>query len=324
FHQRMFVLNMQVRHLDRKSIATLGQWLLRRWKGCQSCKELVERALGAIGVDEEVLQAEWKAQVQHQTKPAPHASFPQLPMWEITKVLKLEELVAARSQTISSLEIQLMIGRVNDITTFNIEVAEACSQLDKLKDTLRRCRAALGVDDRANLARLKTNKYLHIQMNALALKTRLRDRLHQRKFEREHLERSYHQGLSSFFFDIPSPTRANIYSYSEQRLHTHAESALQRREPTILHLISSYNSLCDQLKALIRQRRHPHGTVAPHHISREGIFNLDGDDDIWKDVGLGDDVGDPPAWLSDEDVRAGIRLLLEKDRCSEEEERLRR
>ncbi|KIJ59349.1 hypothetical protein HYDPIDRAFT_62704, partial [Hydnomerulius pinastri MD-312] len=250
-------------------------------------------------VDEEVLQAEWKAQVQHQMKPTPRRSKKKGKQ-EIAKVLELEELVAAHSQTISSLEIQLMTGRVDDSTTFNIEVAEARSQLDKLKDTLQRRRAALGVDNRANLARLKTNKYLHIQMNALTLKTRLCNHLHQRKFEQERLERSYRQDLS------------------EQRLHTHAESALQRREPTILHLVSSYNSLCDQLEALICQRKHLHGMVAPHHISREGIFNLDVDDNIWQDVGLGDDVGDPPAWLSDEDVRAGIRLLLEKDRCSEE------
>ena len=45
----------------------------------------------------------------------------------------------------------------------------------------------------------------------------------------------------------------------------------------------------------------------------------------WKameDVGLDDEILDPPAWLSDEAVRHGICLQLEVDRCMEEEARL--
>ena len=51
-----------------------------------------------------------------------------------------------------------------------------------------------------------------------------------------------------------------------------------------------------------------------------GLFALDIDDAIWQDVGLaGEDLMDPPLWMCDEDVRRGIKALLELDRCLEEE-----
>jgi len=80
--------------------------------------------------------------------------------------------------------------------------------------------------------------------------------------------------------------------------------------------------MCDELRALIRQRKAPTGAIPPLPISRDGIFQLDVDDEIWQDVGLEDEVMNPPRWLADEDVRQGIRLLLDLDRCLEEEGRL--
>jgi hypothetical protein len=61
----------------------------------------------------------------------------------------------------------------------------------KTADTLRRRRAALGTEDKVNLERMKKDIYLTVRLNALAIKTRIRDRLRQRKFELERLERSY-------------------------------------------------------------------------------------------------------------------------------------
>ncbi|KAI6121644.1 hypothetical protein F5141DRAFT_1211302 [Pisolithus sp. B1] len=44
----------------------------------------------------------------------------------------------------------------------------------------------------------------------------------------------------------------------------------------------------------------------------KGLFQLDVDNDIWQDVGLGEGHPDPPKWLADEDVHKGIRLMLEE------------
>jgi len=74
----------------------------------------------------------------------------------------------------------------------------------------------------------------------------------------------------------------------------------------------------------MRQCKAPTGAILPQHISCDGIFQLDVDDDVWQDIGLEDEIADPPQWLSDENVRQGICLLLDLDRCLEEEGRLRR
>jgi hypothetical protein len=66
--------------------------------------------------------------------------------------------------------------------------------------------------------------------------------------------------------------------------------------------------------------------VVPKKISREGLFGLDVDDEIWQDVGLeeGEDTSLTPAWLGNDEVRQGITSVLELDRCVEEEMRLQR
>ncbi|KAG1896097.1 uncharacterized protein F5891DRAFT_1130422 [Suillus fuscotomentosus] len=256
FNQRLFVLDTQIRHLDSKSLQGFGHWLHRHWIHCQIKKNGALDSLHDLQVDEHMLRVEWKAQVDYQTKPAPRQSRNKAAE-VITTILALEKTLEAQEASIRELEMQL--------------------------------HAALGTEDKVNLEKMKKDVYLMVHLNALAVKTRIRDRLRQRKFEFERLERSY---------------RATI------------------NEPGILKLVSTYNGLCYQLRSLIRQRRAPPYAVMPHIIPRDGIFLLDVDDDIWQDVGLDDDTIAPPAWLSDDAVRNGIRLQLEVDRCMEEEAQL--
>jgi hypothetical protein len=107
-------------------------------------------------------------------------------------------------------------------------------------------------------------------------------------------------------------------------LRTHAENQIKRKEPGIQQLRKKYNDLCDELESLIKQGSAPRGAVVPHRIEKEGLFKLDVDDEIWQDIGL-DDMdynGEIPDWMGNEDVRKGIKSLLELDRCQEEERRI--
>ena len=97
------------------------------------------------------------------------------------------------------LERCLLNNDVDDITTFNIQLNDARVQYAKSADTLTRRCAALGFSQRADLQQLKKNVYLQVRMNARALKARLRDRLRQRKFELEKLERSYRNTVNGKF-----------------------------------------------------------------------------------------------------------------------------
>ncbi|KAG1888481.1 uncharacterized protein F5891DRAFT_987773 [Suillus fuscotomentosus] len=258
---------MQVRHLDLKSFEASGQWLARKWMLCQKKKQVALKGLTEVGIEEEILREEWAAQVAHQTKPLTHKSKNKAAE-AIAGVLMLEKTLESYQTIIHDLE---------------------------------RC---LINNNRADLQQLKKDAYLQVRMNARALKARLHDRLRQRKFELEKLERSYRNTVN------------------ELNLHSHTETSIKWREPTILKIVSTYNTLCDQLYAMIRQCKAPLGAIAPLHISRQGIFQLDVDDEIWQDVGLEDEIADPPPWLADNNVRHSICLLLDHDRCVEEENRL--
>ena len=71
YHQRLFTLDTQIQHLDQKSLQGLGHWLYRRWHHCQSKKREAEAELERCEVHQDVLRAEWAAQLAEQTKPAP-------------------------------------------------------------------------------------------------------------------------------------------------------------------------------------------------------------------------------------------------------------
>jgi hypothetical protein len=76
------------------------------------------------------------------------------------------------------------------------------------------------------------------------------------------------------------------------------------------------------MEDLKTRKKCPRGAVIPRKIDRETLFSLDIDDSIWDSRGLGDDGENPPLWMADDNVIAGIRAWLMLERCNEEEERL--
>ncbi|KAJ7453456.1 hypothetical protein FB451DRAFT_1342546 [Mycena latifolia] len=164
----------------------------------------------------------------------------------------------------------------------------------------------LGVTDSTMLKKLQHSKYYTARLNGRALKERLRGKLRDRKFELDPIERSFR------------------HTRSENQRNEHAGQAIKWREPNIAKLANSYNKICEEIAALIKAKQAPAGAVAPLPVPSKGLYQLDVDDVIWQDLGLDDQEGTPPRWLSDDNVRSGIRALLQKDRCEEEAPRLKR
>lgn len=112
----------------------------------------------------------------------------------INNILALEKSLTLLNEKIRSLELQLM-GNARfdstDDTDIPQQLEDARVQHTQILYSLRRKRAALGVDERVHLASLHRSAFLRIRMNARSLKRRIRDRLRQRKFELEKLERAY-------------------------------------------------------------------------------------------------------------------------------------
>jgi hypothetical protein len=71
-HRRLFVLDTQVRHMQRESLRMLGKWMARKIRQCherrQDCQRRLEQALAKAGVAENDLRTEWKAQIEAQTQ----------------------------------------------------------------------------------------------------------------------------------------------------------------------------------------------------------------------------------------------------------------
>ncbi|KAG6834252.1 hypothetical protein H0H93_010868 [Arthromyces matolae] len=205
--------------------------------------------------------------------------------------------------TLNDMLLQGDYSDLGDLMNLRTSILKKISDFDA---TITKRRARLGVDEEQNLKKLVHNKFLQVRVNALALKQRIRTKLCERKFELARLERAYRNTSSG-----------------EQKLHDHVASQVQRHEPGISGLCRKYNEACEDLQRRLEKGEGPPGAVAPLPIDKSGLFKLDVDDDIWQDVGLYDsDYLDLPRWLGDEDVRRGIKAMLELDRCIEEETRL--
>ncbi|KAG6904184.1 hypothetical protein DXG01_012007, partial [Tephrocybe rancida] len=192
------------------------------------------------------------------------------------------------------------------------ELESVRKRLEELRTRIRRKQAVLGVGDRTRLTNLINNPFLALRMQTLALKQRLRDRLRFHKFELDQLERSFRKQVHGF------------NKITDQKINDHTASSVNRRDPSISKLALNYNRLRDEMAALIQARKAPPRALCPEKIETKGLFALDVDDAIWQDVGLDEGSNEvPPPWLASESVRAGIRALLERDRCMEEEHCLR-
>jgi hypothetical protein len=313
YYNCIYALDTKIKHLDGKSLLGLGHWLKRKWVTTMHRKDEASETLdelAADGVSVAHLRAQWHDQVLEQTKPLKKQSK-HLANIEIEGILALYKNIETYQEDISKYETMLETGEFESgatATDVQVILTEAKAKVKKQKTIIANRKAKLSVDGRLNLEKLLNNEFLKLRMNALALKQRIRDRLRQRKFELENLERSYRKTMN------------------HMKLEKHAQSQLKRKEPGIQTLARKYNKLCNDLEKMINKKKAPRGAISPLAIEMDSLFKLDVDDDIWQDIGLTDDLDDSseiPDWLGNDKVREGIKVLLEYDRCLEEMQRIR-
>ncbi|KAE9391440.1 hypothetical protein BT96DRAFT_832067, partial [Gymnopus androsaceus JB14] len=311
YYVRMYNLDSPAHFNNEEGLSKLGVWLRRKVIACESKLNEAEEVLRKCGFPEDVLQREWDAQIKAQTKPLPR-QHKNRGKSAVEEALRLRKSRDAALDYVKDLRKRIMdtSSAPWETATAELELETALQVLRKAEGKVKRKEDSLGVTAKQQLRHLIKSPFLTKKMNARALKTRIRERLRSRKFELDRLERSYRK------------------QRSEQRINEHTQDSVKRRDPGIAELTRKYNRLCDDMDTIIRQNKAPRNAIAPVKIEMEGLFDLDVDDDIWLDIGLGyddDDEGDgsaPPLWLSNDDVRAGIRAMLDRDRCLEERKRL--
>lgn len=108
---------------------------------------------------------------------------------EILRMRKSRDLLSAREES--------LLNIINDPHSADYLVIDSenkyhatVAAVAQLTEELSQRERALGVEDKQQLRHLSNNPYIRDRMNALALKTRLRDKLRSRKFELDRLERT--------------------------------------------------------------------------------------------------------------------------------------
>ncbi|KAJ7289894.1 hypothetical protein C8J57DRAFT_1214211 [Mycena rebaudengoi] len=311
YHNRLYTLDTQIENVEEASLLRLGEWIRRRHAHSIKHRAEAVEILNECSLSLQELCAEWSEQVANQTKPLPRRSKTK-GQQAVNAVVLLQAAIKTRKQQVREYRtayLDAVDEEDEDAHMHQVRFETAEIALVVAQANLKKKRDALGITDLRRLKNLENDKFIGLRMNARALKQRLRDRLRSRKFELDRVERSCRRLLNDVTLD------------------SHTESAVKRREPTIKKLNVEYNKLCTQMAQLIATNAAPKGAIAPVRIESEGLFQLDVDDGIWQDVGLDDDEegnGEPPAWLSNEDVRSGIKAMLEYDRANEENIRLRK
>ncbi|KAJ7344069.1 hypothetical protein DFH08DRAFT_701729, partial [Mycena albidolilacea] len=308
YHRRLFTLDFQIEQDDRASrVGRLAAWLNRRTINCEEKLRQALADLEACGVSETVLRAQWKDQVDVQTRPLKRQAKTHGTA-AVDRILQARKTAEVAFIRVKSMEETMAdaSSETHERVYADLHLPEARTALKQAKEKAKHLEQELGIQDAAVLKKLAHGDYFNARMNARVVKDRLVSKLRARRFELDSIERSFRR------------TR------SENQRNDHASQAIKRREPNISKLLKTYNTLCEDIASLIRTKKAPKGAVAPPPIPEKGLYQLDVDDAIWQDAGLEDVDGDPPRWLTDDNVRSGIRAMLLKDRCEEEAPRLLR
>ncbi|KAJ7648902.1 hypothetical protein B0H17DRAFT_1163757 [Mycena rosella] len=273
YHNWLYTLDLQIEHADEASLANLGEWIQRH--RLHSIKKRAEatQALQDCGKPLSLLRRQWALQVKTQTKPLPRRSKNKGQQAVNAVMLLRTALKVWKAQVIQIRHkfLDAVEEEDPDAIVYEVELAAAEEAQATAERHLCNKEDALGVSQRQALHTLATSQYLCLRMNARALKRRLRDRLWSRKFELDRVERSFRRLVN------------------DQKLYSHTESAVKRREPTISKVNADYNKLCGEIAKLIQDGQAPRGAIAPNPIPAKGIWQLDVNGGIWEDIGLDDD-----------------------------------
>lgn len=109
------------------------------------------------------------------------------------------------------------------------------------------------------------------------------------------------------------------------------------KDANISRYYNEFRNLWAAMEKERKEGRKPAGAIMPVDVPRDTLWNLDVDDPIWNDVGLGwSEPGVPlgegdgngedriqiPRWMGDDAVRCGMRAFGLKNRATEEKIRL--
>ena len=180
----------------------------------------------------------------------------------------------------------------------------------RLENNIKKKTEDLKLGDRVaaqKLSTLKKDKWITFQLNLRVLREQLVRKLRARKFELATLDRTHSTRIL------------------DQKTKAHVEKAVKHRSSGIEATMNKYNAKLVEMSEYRRKSKHIlQNAYIPPMLSKEGLYKLDVDQDIWEDS-RGDMADFPggilPRWLVDPMVKQGMCVAQEVVNCKQELER---
>src|ERR1700676_2712349 len=196
YHRQLFILDLQIEHLDNVKLAQAGIWLERRVKSTMEHLLLAEKKRVAIPHSDEYLRMQFEEQRAYQSQPLERQSKKK-GFHVVEKILAVHQCLNAAHDLAEALQQQLVATPVSDSIASRNKIAEVMSAIAEQERIISHLSkqdndmtATLQLGDAvsfAQLEKMKHHAWFEHQMNMRALKARIIEKVCKKNFETQNL-----------------------------------------------------------------------------------------------------------------------------------------
>lgn len=297
--RRLWLIDRQAAAIGSEMQSDLGDWIRRRLKrGIHDQGTAAQEVLDRCELSVEDLESEWSQQRSSQLSVRAHA--PARLKKELDTVLTLQADLDISDTALQSTRLMLEKGAASQDTLEALEALEKGHE--RLMGKVEVLYASLNIHDQFPELEGINLDFVRLLLMARDLKMNIRKRAIASFFEWDKLDRAVggaQQALGT-------------------KLHQQTRKAIAKRQPALLTALRKFNTYCERLEALYDPSW---GIPLPSPLPTK-LAELRSDPHLMEDVWITPSTGQVPRWLEDADVRDGIRALLKRERCREEQKRL--
>ncbi|KAI6025272.1 hypothetical protein BKA83DRAFT_4492027 [Pisolithus microcarpus] len=299
--RRIWLIDRQVASVGYEMRQDLGVWLKRRMrKGIEEQGSAAEEVLAGCDVPVTELQGQWTQQREAQLSIWAHA--PARLRKELDSVLSLQADLDASERTL--LATRAVIEQDSkEVSASTLDILGSMERSHtQLSDKLETLYASLNVQQKFPELDGVRLDFVRILLMARDLKINIRKR-----------------AIGSFFeWDKLDRAAGGKDKTLGTKLHQQTQKSITKRQPALMAAIRRFNRYCEQMEELYDPA---YAIPLPSPLPTK-LTELRSDPTLLQDVWVSPSVGEMPRWLEDATVRDGIRALLKRDRCREEQWRL--
>ncbi|KAJ7745942.1 hypothetical protein DFH07DRAFT_748628, partial [Mycena maculata] len=296
--RRIWTLDQYIAFINDEGRVSLGVWIGRQQKNLTKKQEGALKVLRDCQIPESELRRQWQAQKEAQISVRSYA--PTRLRHELEKIIALQTQIDGVERSIAEAKASITSAGAS---TQSINLLKS---LEATHDTLSSQADALytSLNIHGAFPELKDLPLEFVTTLVLM----------------DNLKKSIRQRAVGSFLEWESLRRA-VKGRREApgtKMYQATSKAIAKRQPALLRSVAKFNSYCAALEDL---RPMTCDIPIPPPLATD-LTSLLNDPYLQQDVWMAPSGGPPPRWLSDEDVRDGIRSLHVADRCVEEAVRL--